>query len=377
MLQTMVEELEKVAENAKLRQEQSRSHTGTNEVIVMSPTNNGQDLSAVAGELAALKNDATGRLSKAFQGSERFNRWGKHYVRALLRAHRLQICTNFMDPGLQVYGGETFRALREAGDAIFLALPPPHPSSASRSTTASNYNRNRNYTPAPAPDMTTYYAGSGGGCFGPSSTVQVFSSSVRHDSEGDGQRVRVCDVRAGDYVLGSKLTTDENVHQIVCRVRCAARIARKPSPLICLTTESLTQEELLTITPRHPVLIKGEWRLPVDIMAEMKEKGQDDLQRHTDDLSKWLYNFVLEEKGCTIRVGGVECVPWGHGVHGPVVGHPYYGVRSPSKKVNRLDAHNAVSCIVRDLEQLSATDGLITINGILRDSTTKRACGIY
>ena len=97
MLQTMVEELEKVAENAKLRQEQSRSHTGTNEVIVISPTNNGQDLSAVAGELAALKNDATGRLSKAFQGSERFNRWGKHYVRALLRAHRLQICTNFMD----------------------------------------------------------------------------------------------------------------------------------------------------------------------------------------------------------------------------------------------------------------------------------------
>lgn len=39
-----------------------------------------------------------------FEGQERFARWGGHYNRALLRAHQLQICTNFMDPGLQVHG---------------------------------------------------------------------------------------------------------------------------------------------------------------------------------------------------------------------------------------------------------------------------------
>lgn len=35
----------------------------------------------------ALNADVNGRLTKAFDGNARFNRWGKHYVRALLRAH--------------------------------------------------------------------------------------------------------------------------------------------------------------------------------------------------------------------------------------------------------------------------------------------------
>eukprot|EP00931_Biecheleriopsis_adriatica_P064704 TRINITY_DN39432_c0_g1_i1.p1 TRINITY_DN39432_c0_g1~~TRINITY_DN39432_c0_g1_i1.p1 ORF type:complete len:507 (+),score=101.38 TRINITY_DN39432_c0_g1_i1:32-1552(+) len=124
--------------------------------------------------LAALKVDVTGRMSKAMKGKERFNRWGKHYLRALMRAHQLQVCTNFMDPGLQVYGGELFKKLREEGDHIFLSLPPPKASrkapatpapapaapAPSRSTAvATPTSRPR----SPSPAMKTYYAGSGGG----------------------------------------------------------------------------------------------------------------------------------------------------------------------------------------------------------------------
>ena len=38
--------------------------------------------------LMLLQSDVKGRLSKALSRKERFERWGKHYLRALLRAHR-------------------------------------------------------------------------------------------------------------------------------------------------------------------------------------------------------------------------------------------------------------------------------------------------
>merc|ERR1712046_299843 len=116
-------------------------------------------------------------MLKALKGKERFNRWGKHYLRALARAHQVQQCTNFMDPGLQVYGGELFRALRDIGDEAFLSLPPPKPSkalppvalvaptptppppAARASWSGPSPARQR----TPSPQMSTYYAGSGGG----------------------------------------------------------------------------------------------------------------------------------------------------------------------------------------------------------------------
>jgi hypothetical protein len=48
-------------------------------------------------QLAPLFVDVDGRLSKALKGQARFLRWGKHYLRALTRAHGVQMCTNFMD----------------------------------------------------------------------------------------------------------------------------------------------------------------------------------------------------------------------------------------------------------------------------------------
>ncbi len=49
-----------------------------------------------------LVEDAAGRMSKAVNGKDRFERWGMHYLNSLIRAHQLQQCTNFLDSGLQV-----------------------------------------------------------------------------------------------------------------------------------------------------------------------------------------------------------------------------------------------------------------------------------
>jgi len=51
-------------------------------------------------ELKALKADVEGRMTKALDGYARFNRWGRHYLRSICRAHQLQVCTNFLDLGL-------------------------------------------------------------------------------------------------------------------------------------------------------------------------------------------------------------------------------------------------------------------------------------
>ena len=75
--------------------------------------------------VAALLNDLEGQVIEALSDSASFKRWGGHYLRSLGRSHLLQICTNFKDPGLQIYGGSAFERLRDEGDDAFLSLPPP------------------------------------------------------------------------------------------------------------------------------------------------------------------------------------------------------------------------------------------------------------
>jgi adenylate kinase family enzyme/Mg-chelatase subunit ChlD len=111
--------------------------------------------------LEEIQKDVEGRMTKAMSTQERFNRWGRHYLPALARAHQLQLCTNFMDPGLQQYGGSVFQEVKEEGGKIFLSLPLPTPArpaarpSVTRTSTSS--------VAAAAPAAATYYAGSGGG----------------------------------------------------------------------------------------------------------------------------------------------------------------------------------------------------------------------
>lgn len=115
--------------------------------------------------LECLLTDVKGRAVKSLTGSARFNRWGKHFLKALVRAHQLQVCTNFMDPGLQVYGGAgLFQKVREEGDQIFITLPPPKPSRNARpASSGGSANTSSGGSGNAGPDMTTYYAGSGGG----------------------------------------------------------------------------------------------------------------------------------------------------------------------------------------------------------------------
>ena len=97
------------------------------------------------------------------------------------------------------------------------------------------------------------------------------------------------------------------------------------------------------------------------------DKEKDDEQ---DQQSCWVHNFVLEEGGFSLVLGGVECIPWGHGVEEhPILGNDsYYASRS---------------VILQDIKTLSASQsredsgGLVTVRGVLRDAVTNKTAGLF
>lgn len=69
--------------------------------------------------------DLEGQITEAFSKQEFYDRWGRHFLPSLLRAHQAQVCNNFKDPGVQNYGGLLFQQIRDLADATFMKLPPP------------------------------------------------------------------------------------------------------------------------------------------------------------------------------------------------------------------------------------------------------------
>ena len=145
----------------------------------------------------------TGRMQKALNGKERYLRWGKHYLRAICRAHATQVNTNYMDKGVQAYGGKDFHKYRKDGDKIFLELPAPEKRidpAFMGYTTRIGYQRPSTSTysgnaaaAAPTRTMDRYMGGSSGPCFAKGSTVDVLHA-------GAFRETCVLDVREGDSV---------------------------------------------------------------------------------------------------------------------------------------------------------------------------------
>jgi hypothetical protein len=108
----------------------------------------------------ALLADVGGRMTKSLTGRDRFNRWGKHFLRAITRAHQVQLCTNFMDPGLQMYGGTVFKELVQKGTTVFTGMGAPTPSRAAQAT-RNNYSSSSSATTS-APSASTYMDCGGG-----------------------------------------------------------------------------------------------------------------------------------------------------------------------------------------------------------------------
>lgn len=211
-----------------------------------------------------------------------YQKWGEHYLRSYLKAQHLQQCMNFKDPGLQVYGGELFHEIQKLGDKAFDELPPPIPSGQPpRAAMAAGY-------PLISPrSLTQSFNNPSGGCFHGDCKVLM----------SDFTRMAIKDVQPGSLVW-----TPSGPARVVALVTCNTTNKSQP----------MSQIDGLSITPWHPIRVKGVWQFPASLYF------------YTERMLQTVYNFVLD-KGHIVNVEGFDCITLGHGFTEPIASHEFFG----------------------------------------------------
>jgi Mg-chelatase subunit ChlD len=226
-----------------------------------------------------------GQVHKAFSREEWFNRWGIHYLPYFYRSHELEICSNFKDSSLQLYGGKLFKELRCEIEDIFSTIPAPQPS--------------RSSTPYKGNFQQTFYSSSGP-CFDGNGKVHLVNAPD----------VLVKDLKRGHMILNS----DGNIATIVCIIKTKVKNSALNMVLI----------NNLRVTPYHPIKYEGKWVHPCTIKEPMMV--------HCD----YIYNFVLD-KHHVITINNMDAITLGHGMtNDSVLAHPFFGT---SLVIDNLKTH--------------------------------------
>ena len=202
-----------------------------------------------------------------------FNKWGKHYLRSLLRALQMKIKNNFKDPAVEHFGGEQFEKFVEMADDIFVSMPPPTPT----------HKRPQQYNSGPI-DMSQYH-NRGGGCFGPESIVEM----------NDGSFKLIKNLVKGDVLKGGS------------KVVCLTKFFEKDGySNIC------TLPNGLQITAWHPILHENEWKFPCQIVQPRLIH------------MPIVYNLVLDSIHI-VEVNGTPAICLGHDYEEGILKHEYFG----------------------------------------------------
>ena len=245
-----------------------------------------------------LIEDISGQVTQAVSSRDFFGKWGKHYLRSLIRAHEVQQCINFKDPGIQHYGGTAFRAFRDMIETVFDALPPPVPSrrtTSSSSSTSSSVNIGRNYYNNSAP------------CAKGNCPVRMADNSLKPISQ----------LRKGDTV---RCADSSELAQITCVVQ--TRVPKKQYLLVSLSNTVST-------TPWHPIQIRE------DADSDAKWVFPNDVREPSMQPCRNLYSIVahkIDGSICpAIWLDKIVFITLAHGLDGNnVVNHPFLGTSAVS-----------------------------------------------
>mmetsp|Transcript_145915 Transcript_145915/g.406454 ORF Transcript_145915/g.406454 Transcript_145915/m.406454 type:complete len:170 (-) Transcript_145915:212-721(-) len=129
--------------------------------------------------------------------------------------------------------------------------------------------------------------------------------------------VRVDRLRKGDRVVAGTRGTLATVACVV-RTRCPNGRA-----------ELVELAECTRVTPHHPVLVDGAWRLPASLERPRAVRPCDAV-----------FSFVLEGAPALL-VGGVPCIALGHGLEEGAAGHPYFGTQRVLQDLALLPSYSA------------------------------------
>ena len=243
-----------------------------------------------------------------------FGRWGEHYMRSYRTAQQHQQCMNFKDPGLQIYGGELFRAIQTSGDTAFCTLPPPTPS---RTRAFASYG---SVPAAPVASMSVFHNASSG-CFHGDNKIRM----------ADGTQKRIVDTQPGETVW-----TPSGPSRIRAVVVCNSHAPSQP----------MTQIGALSITPWHPIRVNGAWVYPATVAS------------YTSRPVKTVYNFVLEAHHI-VHVEGMECITLGHGIQEPVAAHAFFGTERVIEDLMKLPGWAIGRPEFMNLTTVRDADGMI------------------
>ena len=223
-----------------------------------------------------------------------YETWGKHYLRAYLRAQELQQCMNFKDRGLQIYGGELFHTIQATGDEVFAHLPPllatgtkPFTTTGQQQQQQQQQQRYVGTINMPPTFNMGMFNNPGGGCWASDSQLLMDDSS----------RKSIRDVRKGD-----KVWTPSGPALVEYAVELGTKAL----------TRSMCQIGELMLTPYHPVLIDGIWKFPIDLVSSI------------ESMEPSVYNLVLD-KGHIVNVSNILSATLGHGFTGSVIEHNFFG----------------------------------------------------
>lgn len=270
-------------------------------------------------EAEALMVDIAGEIVMAVSNAAHYQRWGRHYLLAVSHSHQRQLCGNFKDPGLQVYGSESvlFNAARDEIDAMFDALPPPKVSERVIQQVRAQGQTYR------APVSMQQWNMRAGPCF-------VGASLVRLADDSGGV------VEARLLRRGMRVWTPAGPMAIAAVLKTHIQTGELP---LCKIGGGLL------ITPWHPVVSGHTWVFPADIASP--EMTQCDA----------IYSLLLEPAddpdAHQIVVDGVMCVTLGHGVAdaGDVRAHAFLG------------DYNAIAA---DLRLAEHVEGVVNLAGVRR-----------
>ena len=237
-------------------------------------------------------NDILGEICTAISSQANWGKWGKHYLMALKPAHQNQECTNFKDPGLQVYGGDVFKTERTSLNNMCETLPLLKPSLAA----TTRYGQTQSaQVPTSNTQFNELFNNPTGGCFGENGNVLM----------ADGSTKLVKDIVKGDVLHGDA--------KVVCVVTFAS-----------VATIKLSND--FHITPWHPVYVNNTWEFPFMIAFYPSNQTMNDTVR----------TFVLDKLHIA-TINGTQACTLGHGFEGPVISNDFYGTHRVIDALKKFD----------------------------------------
>jgi len=243
--------------------------------------------------------DIAGQWTEAMK-IDHFNRWGRHYLPSLAGAHLTQTCNNFLDKGIQTYGGARFHQLRDAFDKIFNEMPAP------RATLRQQVEQraySRGVAMRSAPTTMASYNRCDGPCFPGFCKVK----DLAHKEH------TLASLKRGDKILapGGYATV-----QYVLKTMCPRGLAK------------VVHIQNLYATPFHPIKPHHQWIFPSTI-------GDAE-----DIPCEAIYSLLLDKPSCYIE--GIECIGLAHGVEDdPVASHVFFGTQRVKQMLEILDENDS------------------------------------